>query len=256
MIARKSRCSACLLWMDEIHFAPLKKPWNEDLFVNTNKQWSPMVSKWREMDSISGHLHGWALVVQPYWCLYRKRNALREFLDFALLLKTILVAAAAKRSDFFRPIRTGSQERTGSGYPICYQVALRGYRGVPCAARYSEVSLACSGSSQPDPWALKTGHLHQKLLTCSKSCVRVPCGVRTVGLWVWADFHGWRNPAANTSRSLGAVFPSDSIPRILGTQGLASQNENWWLPMLETGLHRDLGAAPRSVGVLVIGWFD
>ena len=35
-----------LLWMDEIHFAPPKKPWNDDSPVNTNKQWFPMVSKW------------------------------------------------------------------------------------------------------------------------------------------------------------------------------------------------------------------
>ena len=27
------------LWMDEIHFAPPKKPWNDDSPVNTNKQW-------------------------------------------------------------------------------------------------------------------------------------------------------------------------------------------------------------------------
>ena len=35
--------SWCLvvLWMDEIHFAPPKKPWNDDSPVNTNKQWFP-----------------------------------------------------------------------------------------------------------------------------------------------------------------------------------------------------------------------
>ena len=34
------------LWVDEIHFAPPKKPWNDDSPVSTSKQWFPMVSKW------------------------------------------------------------------------------------------------------------------------------------------------------------------------------------------------------------------
>ena len=28
-----------LLWMDEIHFAPAKNPWNGDSSVDTNQQW-------------------------------------------------------------------------------------------------------------------------------------------------------------------------------------------------------------------------
>ena len=31
--------------MDEIHFAPPKKPWNDDSPANTNEQWFPMVLK-------------------------------------------------------------------------------------------------------------------------------------------------------------------------------------------------------------------
>ena len=30
-----------ILWIDEIHFAPPKKPWNDESPVNTNKQWFP-----------------------------------------------------------------------------------------------------------------------------------------------------------------------------------------------------------------------
>ena len=43
---RRSLFSATLLLMDEIHFAPPKKPWHEESPVNTNKQWFPAVSKW------------------------------------------------------------------------------------------------------------------------------------------------------------------------------------------------------------------
>ena len=41
-----------ILWMDEIHFALPKKPWDDDSLVNTNKQWSPMVLIWRRTLSI------------------------------------------------------------------------------------------------------------------------------------------------------------------------------------------------------------
>ena len=41
-----SFCPTKMLWMDEIHFAPPKKPWNDDSPVNTNKHWVPMFSKW------------------------------------------------------------------------------------------------------------------------------------------------------------------------------------------------------------------
>ena len=30
-------------WMDEIHFAPPEKPWNDDSPVNANEQWLPIV---------------------------------------------------------------------------------------------------------------------------------------------------------------------------------------------------------------------
>ena len=33
-----------MLWMDEIHFAPPKRPWRDDSPVNTNKQWFPILS--------------------------------------------------------------------------------------------------------------------------------------------------------------------------------------------------------------------
>ena len=39
--------SFCSMWMDEIHFAPPKKPWNDNSPVNTNNQWVPMFSKCR-----------------------------------------------------------------------------------------------------------------------------------------------------------------------------------------------------------------
>ena len=38
-------CHVHVPWMDEIHFAPPKKPWNDDFLVNTSQQWFPMVSK-------------------------------------------------------------------------------------------------------------------------------------------------------------------------------------------------------------------
>ena len=41
-----------VLWRDEIHFAPPKKPWHDDSPVNTNRPWIPMVSKWFEMDFV------------------------------------------------------------------------------------------------------------------------------------------------------------------------------------------------------------
>ena len=40
-----------VLWMDEIHSAPPKKPWNDDSPVNTNRQWFPMVSNWCRISS-------------------------------------------------------------------------------------------------------------------------------------------------------------------------------------------------------------
>ena len=43
---------AIILWMGEIHFAPPKKPWNDDSPVNTNKHWCPMISKWCRISSI------------------------------------------------------------------------------------------------------------------------------------------------------------------------------------------------------------
>ena len=40
-----------ILWMDEIHFAPPKKPWNGDSPVNTKKQWfRPWFLRWRALD--------------------------------------------------------------------------------------------------------------------------------------------------------------------------------------------------------------
>ena len=38
--------------MDEIHFAPPKKPWKNDPPVHTNEQWFPMISKRCEMDFV------------------------------------------------------------------------------------------------------------------------------------------------------------------------------------------------------------
>ena len=35
--------------------APPKKPWNDDSPANTNKPWSPMISKWCEMDFATIH---------------------------------------------------------------------------------------------------------------------------------------------------------------------------------------------------------
>ena len=46
-----------LLWMDEIRFAPPKKPWHDDSPVTTNQQWFPMVSKWCEMDFVHPQYH-------------------------------------------------------------------------------------------------------------------------------------------------------------------------------------------------------
>ena len=46
------RGARSVLWMDAIHFAPPKKPWNDDSPVNTNKQWFSMVAKWCEMDFV------------------------------------------------------------------------------------------------------------------------------------------------------------------------------------------------------------
>ena len=40
-----------MLWMDKIHFAPPKKPWNP---ANTNEQCLSMVSKWCRISSIHG----------------------------------------------------------------------------------------------------------------------------------------------------------------------------------------------------------
>ena len=42
----------------EIHFAPPKKPWNDDSPVNTNKQWCTMVSKWCGISSIHSTFGG------------------------------------------------------------------------------------------------------------------------------------------------------------------------------------------------------
>ena len=39
------------LCMDEIHFAPPKKPWNVDSAVNTNHQWFVMAFKWFRISS-------------------------------------------------------------------------------------------------------------------------------------------------------------------------------------------------------------
>ena len=39
-------------WVDEIHFAPPVKPWNDESTVHTNRRWFPMASKWREMDFV------------------------------------------------------------------------------------------------------------------------------------------------------------------------------------------------------------
>ena len=53
-INKKVRCSLeerVLLWMDEVHFAPPKKPCNNHSPVN-NKPWLPMVSKWCRISSI------------------------------------------------------------------------------------------------------------------------------------------------------------------------------------------------------------
>ena len=36
----------------KIHFAPPKKPWNDDSRVNTNAQWFSMVAKWCRISSI------------------------------------------------------------------------------------------------------------------------------------------------------------------------------------------------------------
>ena len=42
--------------MDEIHFAPPKRPWNDNSPVHTNKQWFPIVSRWCEMDFVHPQL--------------------------------------------------------------------------------------------------------------------------------------------------------------------------------------------------------
>ena len=41
-----------MLWMDEIHFAPPKKPWKDDYPVNTHKQWFPRLRSWCRIWSI------------------------------------------------------------------------------------------------------------------------------------------------------------------------------------------------------------
>ena len=41
-----------ILWMDEIHFGPPKKPWNDDSPANTSKQCFPVISKWCRISSI------------------------------------------------------------------------------------------------------------------------------------------------------------------------------------------------------------
>ena len=41
-----------ILWMDAIHVAPPKKPWNDDSPVNTSKQWCDMASEWCRIVSI------------------------------------------------------------------------------------------------------------------------------------------------------------------------------------------------------------
>ena len=62
----------------EVHFAPPKKPRNDDSLVNANQEWCPMISKWCEMefvypqhqrsDSINhkAHLVGSPRLHQPY----------------------------------------------------------------------------------------------------------------------------------------------------------------------------------------------
>ena len=46
-----------VLWMDEIHFAPAKKAWNDDSNVNTKKQWfQPWILRWCEMDFVTIHM--------------------------------------------------------------------------------------------------------------------------------------------------------------------------------------------------------
>ena len=46
-------CRTCgSLWVDEIHFAPPKEPWNDGYPANSNEQWFPMVSKWCRVLSI------------------------------------------------------------------------------------------------------------------------------------------------------------------------------------------------------------
>ena len=45
--------------VDGRNLAPPKEPWNDDFPANTNKQWSPMDSKWCEMDFVHpyyGHI--------------------------------------------------------------------------------------------------------------------------------------------------------------------------------------------------------
>ena len=44
--------------MDEQNPALPKNPWNDDSPVNTKKQWSPMVSKWCEVDFVRPQLEG------------------------------------------------------------------------------------------------------------------------------------------------------------------------------------------------------
>ena len=46
-----------LLWMDEIHFAPLQRP-KDDSPVNTNQEWFSMVSKWCRILSIRSKSSG------------------------------------------------------------------------------------------------------------------------------------------------------------------------------------------------------
>ena len=64
---------ALILWMDEIHVAPPKKPWNDHSPGNTHKQWLPMASMWCEMDFVHpqqdllhpGARETWAAGSQP-----------------------------------------------------------------------------------------------------------------------------------------------------------------------------------------------
>ena len=44
--------ASSILWMDKIHFAPPKKPRNDDSPGNTNEHWPSMISKWCRIVSI------------------------------------------------------------------------------------------------------------------------------------------------------------------------------------------------------------